>query len=150
MRRRQKRVIRRTSILLGVITRYLRIRETIPEMFWRAFVLLIGSSLLAAIAVVITFSTTTSLTAAGVTASILALLLFCPPDAILLRQQRICAQVNASAINEHQNVDAQLDVAHRRYETVRGRFTQARQARVSSPASEPQQPGSTPEGESSA
>lgn len=127
LRRRQQRIIRRNSAVLPVITPYLRLRETIPEIFWRVFVVLIGSSCLTAIAVVLTFNITTALTTAGVGVGMFTVLLLCPPDSVLLRRQRICAQVKASAHNEHQNISGQLDVARRRYETIRDRFQQVRQ-----------------------
>lgn len=101
----------------------LRLRERIPDIFWRIFVLVIGTSAFVAIAFLATRHATTTAQVVATTATIAAaaftLLVLLPTDALLHRRRLVLSQVAASADYEHQNVCSQLDFLRQRRDAVK-------------------------------
>ncbi len=126
MRCRRAVARHRLGTELKLVVPWLRLRERIPEAFWRAFVVIIGTSILVAIAFLATRNTSGTTAAIGVTtagaASILTLLVFFPPDSLLDRRRLVLAQVTASVEYEHQNVCSQLDYLRQRRDIVRSQL----------------------------
>ncbi len=109
----------------------LRLRERIPDMFWRIFVLVIGTSVFVAIAFLATRHATNTAHVVGTTATIAAatftLLVLLPTDALLHRRRLVLSQVTASADYEHQNVCSQLDFLRQRRDAVKKQLKLLRQ-----------------------
>ena len=112
----------RINCELRLMLPLLRLRERIPDAFWRTFVLVIGTSIFVAIAFLATRDSTFTATAVGSTAAITAatitLLVLLPTDGLLNQRRLVLSQVAASADYEHQNVSSQLQFLFLRRDTV--------------------------------
>ncbi|MFP6770300.1 MAG: hypothetical protein VB859_19140 [Planctomycetaceae bacterium] len=117
----------RGEIELKTLVPWLRFRATIADTFWRTFSLVIGSSCVVAVMFIVTRETAFQLPVvllAAVTAlTMITLLLFWPPDAMLDQRRLVLSQSVASADNEHQNLCSQLDVLYRRHDSVQQRLS---------------------------
>jgi hypothetical protein len=111
---------------LKLVLPLLRLREQIPDVFWRTFVLIIGTSLFVAIAFLATRqspSTATAVTTTAVIAGCLfTLLVLLPTDSLLDRRRLVLSQVAASADYEYQNVCSQLQFLIQRRDTIQSQL----------------------------
>ena len=92
-----------------------------PDTFWRAFVLVIGTSLVVATVFLATRNTTAMGVAAAITFIPLSLLMFWPTDQMLDLRRQILAHVIASANHEHQVVSGLIEVTQRRHDLLHDR-----------------------------
>lgn len=126
MRRRRAWTRGRMNGELKLVLPLLRLREQIPDVFWRTFVLIIGTSLFVAIAFLATrqsASTATAVTATAVVAGCLfTLLVLLPTDSLLDRRRLVLSQVAASADYEYQNVCSQLQFLIQRRDTIQSQL----------------------------
>ena len=126
MRRRRAWTRGRVNSELKLMLPLLRLRERIPDAFWRTFVLVIGTSIFVAVAFLATRHVAYTTTAVGATAAIAAtaftLLVHLPTDVLLDRRRLVLSQVAASADYEHQNVCSQLRFLSQRRDTVQSQL----------------------------
>ena len=126
MRRRRAWTRGRANGELKLLLPLLRLRERIPDAFWRTFVLVIGTSIFVAVAFLATRHVSYTTTAVGATTAIAAtaftLLVLLPTDALLDRRRLVLSQVAASADYEHQNVCSQLRFLCQRRDTVQSQL----------------------------
>ena len=126
MKRRRAVTRCRVNRELRLVVRLLQLRDRISDAFWRTFVLIIGTSVLVAVAFVASRHTAYTATAVGgagaVAAVALTLIVFLPPDGSLNRRRLILSQVAASIDYEHQNVCSQLDFLRQRRDTVQSQL----------------------------
>ncbi|MEC9009055.1 MAG: hypothetical protein VX877_07325 [Planctomycetota bacterium] len=126
MRRQRAWTRGRMNGELKLVLPLLRLREQIPDVFWRTFVLIIGTSLFVAIAFLATrqsSSTATAVTATAVVAGCLfTLLVLLPTDSLLDRRRLVLSQVAASADYEYQNVCSQLQFLIQRRDTIQSQL----------------------------
>ena len=126
MKRRRALTRGRMNGELKLVLPLLRLREQIPDMFWRTFVLIIGSSLLVAIAFLATRQSSfmaTAVTATAVVAGCLfTILVLLPTDSLLDRRRLVLSQVAASADYEYQNVCSQLQFLTQRRDTIQSQL----------------------------
>ena len=112
----------RVNCELRLLLPLLRLRERIPDAFWRTFLLVIGTSIFVAIAFLATrhssFTTTAVGSTAAITAATITLLVLLPTDGLLDQRRLVLSQVAASADYEHQNVCSQLQFLFLRRDTV--------------------------------
>ena len=112
----------RVNCELRLLLPLLRLRERIPDAFWRTFVLVIGTSVFVAIAFLATRHSSYTRTAVGGTAAIAAatitLVILLPTDGLLDRRRLVLSQVAASADYEHQNICSQLQFLCQRRDTI--------------------------------
>ena len=133
----------------------LRLRERIPDAFWRTFVLVIGTSAFVAVAFLATRNASYTTTAVGATAAIAAsaitLLVLLPTDSLLDRRRLVLSQVAASADYEHQNVCSQLQFLRQRRDTVQSQLKLMQQQADDEKRGwkEPELPAEEPAGDSS-
>jgi len=122
MNRRRTVTRCRVNRELRLVVRLLQVRDRISDVFWRTFVLIIGTSVLVAVTFLATRHTPHTATAVGgagaVAAVALTLIVFLPPDGSLNRRRLVLSQVAASIDYEHQNVCSQLDFLRQRRDTV--------------------------------
>ena len=122
MKRRRTVTRCRATRELRLVVRLLQVRDRISDVFWRTFVLIIGTSVLVAVTFLATRHTPHTATAVGgagaVAAVALTLIVFLPPDGSLNRRRLVLSQVAASIDYEHQNVCSQLDILRHRRDTV--------------------------------
>ena len=125
MKRRRTVTRCRVNRELRLVVRLLQVRDRISDVFWRTFVLIIGTSVLVAVTFLATRHTPHTATAVGgagaVAAVALTLVVFLPPDGSLNRRRLVLSQVAASIDYEHQNVCSQLDFLRQRRDTVEPR-----------------------------
>ena len=92
MKRRRAWTRGRVNWELRLLLPLLRVREQIPDAFWRTFVLVIGTSIFVAVSFLVTRNSSFTATAVGITAAITAtaftLLLLVPSDGLLDRRRR--------------------------------------------------------------
>jgi hypothetical protein len=126
MKRRRTVTRCRVNRELRLVVRLLQLRDRIADAFWRTFVLIIGTSVLVAVAFLAsrhTPYTATAVGGAGVVAAVaLTLVVFFPPDGSLNRRRLVLSQVAASIDYEHQNVCSQLDFLRQRRDTVQSQL----------------------------
>jgi hypothetical protein len=121
----------RVNSELKLVLPLLRLRERIPDAFWRIFVLVIGTSAFVAVAFLATRDTYYTSTAVGAAAALAAaaftLLVLLPTDSLLDRRRLVLSQVASSEDYEHQNVCSQLRFLCQRRDTVRSQLKLMRQ-----------------------
>jgi hypothetical protein len=107
---------------LKLVQPLLRLRERIPDAFWRTFVLVIGTSIFVAVAFLATRHSSYTRPVVGGTAAIAAatitLMILLPTDGLLDRRRLVLSQVAASADYEHQNICSQLQFLCQRRDTI--------------------------------
>lgn len=131
MKRRRAWTRGRVNWELRLLLPLLRVRERIPDAFWRTFVLVIGTSIFVAVSFLVTRNSSFTATSVGITAAITAttftLLVLVPSDGLLDRRRLTLSQVAASADHEHQNLCSQLQFLMLRRDTVASQLKLLRQ-----------------------